>query len=77
MPLWVVTVMSTTAAACGGAVAVIEVEEFTVKEVAGVVPKLTPVTLVKFVPVSVTTVPPAVVPDVGLIAVTAGTGVAR
>ena len=38
------------------------------------VPNLTPVAPVKLVPVMVTVVPPAVVPEVGLIPVTVGVG---
>jgi hypothetical protein len=49
-------------AACGGATAVIEVEELTVKLAAATPPKLTPVAPVKFVPGMLTLVPPAVVP---------------
>ena len=40
---------------------------FTTTPVAAVVPNLTPVAPVKLVPVMVTVVPPAVVPEVGLI----------
>jgi hypothetical protein len=65
--------MSTVPAACVGEVAVMEVAEFTVKEAAGVVPKETAVVPVKPLPVSVTTVPPAVLPELGLTAVIAGT----
>ena len=50
----------------------IEVEEFTVKLLTGVPPKNTPVTPEKFVPVTVTDVPPAQLPLVGLTAVTDG-----
>ena len=45
-----------------GAVAVIEVAEWTVTPVAAVVPKVTPVAPVKLVPVMVTEVPPPVGP---------------
>ncbi len=62
MPPVVVTVTSTGPALWPGATAVIVVGETTVKDVAGTVPKLTPVTCVKFVPVMVTTVPPVVEP---------------
>jgi hypothetical protein len=54
-------------------VAVIEVDEFTVKLVALFVPNVTAVAPVKHVPVTVTTVPPAVGPAGGLTLTTAGT----
>ena len=57
-----------------GEVAVMLVAELTVKFVAAVPPKETAVAPVKPVPVSVTAVPPAVGPVVGLRPVTAGTG---
>ena len=75
VPPGVVTVMFTTPAAPAGAVAVIEVALLTVKLAAAVAPKLTAVAPVKLVPVSVTTVPPAVVPEVGEMPVTVGAGV--
>src|SRR5882672_7919511 len=65
--------MSTTPAALGGEVAVIDVLEFTVKLAAGTVPKLTAIAPVKFVPVMLTDVPPAVLPLVGDRLVTVGT----
>lgn len=46
----------------------------TVTLVAAAPPMVTPVTPVKFVPVMVTLVPPAVVPVFGLMAVTVGAG---
>jgi hypothetical protein len=46
--------------------------ETTEKLVAGTPPKVTVVAPVKFVPVTVTTVPPAVLPVFGLTAVTVG-----
>nr|MCA1071701.1 hypothetical protein [Delftia acidovorans] len=52
-------------AAPAGAVAVIWVVLLTVKPVAAVAPKVTAVAPVKFVPVRVTEVPPAVGPAVG------------
>src|SRR5262249_45706229 len=76
VPLGVVTVISTTPAARGGAVARMVVAETTVKLVAAVVPKDTPLAPLKFVPVIVTTVPPPVVPEVGVIAVTVGAAAA-
>jgi hypothetical protein len=60
-----------------GLVAVIEVALFTVYEVAGVLPNVTPVVVkpvpVKPVPVIVTELPPSVEPAVGEMPVTAGT----
>ena len=73
MPTGVVTVTFTVPAAPAGAVAVIEVEETTVKLVAGFPePKSTAVAPVKFVPVMVTLVPAVVGPAAGLTAVTVG-----
>src|SRR5580692_1523458 len=66
-----------TEAAWAGDTAVICVADSTVKLVAAAVPKVTSVAPVNAVPVAVTVVPPAVGPDVGEIAVTAGTGVAN
>jgi hypothetical protein len=68
----VLTVTSTTAALCTGEVAVIDVGDSTVYEAAGYGPKYTPVAAVKFVPVIVTDVPPAVVPVPVPSAVTVG-----
>jgi hypothetical protein len=56
-----------------GATAVIWVSESTVNEVAGVAPKFTAVTPVSPDPVSVTVVPPAVDPWLGLMLFNAGT----
>ena len=56
-----------------GAIAVICVSELTVNEVAGVPPKLTAVTPVRPDPVSVTVVPPAVDPWLGLMLLNVGT----
>ena len=50
----------------GGEVAVMEVSEFTVKDVAAVVPKSTAVAPVKLVPHIVTVEPPATGPDAPL-----------
>jgi hypothetical protein len=72
VPPTVVTVRSTVPAVPAGAVAVIWVALFTVKVAALVVPNLTAVAFVRFVPVIVTTVPPVVVPLVTLIPVTVG-----
>ena len=57
-----------------GLVAVMEVDELTVNVVVGEVPKSTAVAPVKLVPVIVTEVPPAVVPELGLTPVTVGGG---
>jgi hypothetical protein len=70
VPPGVVTVTSTTPLPAG-AVAVMLVAPLSVK-VAAVVPNLTALAPLKFVPVIVTDVP--VGPDVGLTAVTVGTG---
>jgi hypothetical protein len=75
MPVKVVTVTSTVPAASAGAVAVIDVSEFTVK-LAPTPPKETACAPVKLVPVIVTDVPPAVLPVFGDTAVTAGVGAA-
>jgi hypothetical protein len=56
----------------GGEVATICVDELTVNDVAGAVPKSTLVVPVRFVPVIVTEVPPDVKPDVGRSPVTVG-----
>ena len=77
VPPGVVTCTFTAPAACAGVVAVIEVALFTVKLVAAVPPKVTAVAPVKFVPVMVTLVPPAVGPVFGDTVVTVGTGARR
>src|SRR6516162_7039344 len=64
--------MSTVPLAAGGATAVICVDELTVQLVAATVPKFTAPTFVKFVPMTVTLVAPAVVPVVGETPVTVG-----
>jgi hypothetical protein len=61
VPVGVVTVTSTVPAGSVGATAVIEVLETTVK-LAGTLPNSTRLAPVKFVPVMVTLVPPAVLP---------------
>ena len=71
MPPAVVTVTSTVPAPAGE-VAVIEVALFTVTLVAAVAPNFTVAALVKFVPVMLTAVPPAVGPLVGAMLVTVG-----
>jgi hypothetical protein len=75
VPPAVVTVTSTVAAAWAGEVVVILELETAVKETA-VVPKCTAVAPVKWVPVIVTRVPPAIGPEVGETAWTAGRGAA-
>ena len=67
------TVISTVPADSAGEVAVIWVEELTVKPVAAVEPKSTAVAPVKLVPVIVTEVEPEVEPEVGEMEVTVGT----
>jgi hypothetical protein len=64
--------MSTEPESPAGEVAVIELSELGVNEVAAVDPKSTAVTLVKPVPVIVTEVPPATGPTEGLTPVIAG-----
>ena len=76
VPLGVVTVTSTVPELPAGAVAVICVGRFTVNVVAGVAPNFTAVAPVKFAPVIVTTVPPAIGPFAGDTAVTVGPAVA-
>jgi hypothetical protein len=68
----VITATVTVPVASGGEVAVMDVLEFTVKLAAGVVPKRTALAPVKSVPVSVSDVPPAVLPVDGLRLVTVG-----
>jgi hypothetical protein len=71
VPPGVVTSTSTVPEPAGD-FAVIDVLLTTVRFVAVPVPKVTPVAPLKLVPVIVTSVPPAVVPDVGEIPVTVG-----
>jgi hypothetical protein len=71
VPPGVVTVTSTVPAPAGE-VAVICVALLTVNVVAAVAPNFTAVVPVKFVPVMVTTVPPAAGPLAGLTSVTVG-----
>jgi hypothetical protein len=72
VPPVVVTVTSTVLALPDGAVAVIEVSEFTVTPVAALDPKSTAVAPVKSTPVIVTVVPPSVGPADGATKVTVG-----
>ncbi len=69
------TVMSTGPADPTGLVAEIVVEETIAKLTPVEAPKATTVAPVKLVPVIVTVVPPAVVPELGLTAVTVGADV--
>lgn len=73
IPPAVVTVMSTVPAPPGGAVAVIEVAESAVMA-PNDDPKLTEVAAERFVPETVTEVPPTVDPLFGITPVTAGAG---
>jgi hypothetical protein len=68
----VVTVSATCPAAAGGLVAVISVEESTTKLDAAADPKSTAVAPERFDPFTVTVVPPAVVPSLGLRPLTVG-----
>lgn len=72
VPPVVTTVMSTVPADPAGETAVIELSELTVKLTAAKPPKYTAVAPVKWLPLMVTVVPPAVDPDDGLIPITAG-----
>jgi hypothetical protein len=63
VPAELLTVRSTVPAACAGATAVNCVSLSMVKLLAGRPPKSTPVALRKPVPVTRTTVPPAVLPE--------------
>ena len=74
MPPGVVTVTSTVPVPVG-ATAEMDVAETTLKDVAALAPNFTAVAPVKFVPVTVTVVPPEVDPEDGLIKVTVGTPV--
>jgi hypothetical protein len=68
-----VTTTSTVPAASGGAYAVIDVSELTVKLGALMPPNITPEAVVKPVPVMVTGLPPPEGPNDGLMALTVGT----
>ena len=73
-PPAVVTTTSAAPAAWAGVVTVIEVAVLLVRPVAAMPPMVTPVALVRLVPVMTTVVPPSVVPLVGAIDVTVGAG---
>jgi hypothetical protein len=73
VPTGVTTVTLTVPADPAGDVTVMDVADTTVRLAPGVLPKLAAVAPVKLVPVSVTAVPPAVVPNTGETAVTVGT----
>jgi hypothetical protein len=77
VPLGVVTVTSTVPLAWGGSVAEITVSESTVNALAELAPKETALAPVKPLPLMLTTVPPPVLPVVGLRAVTAGAAAAE
>jgi hypothetical protein len=68
----VVTATSLVQAGSAGDVTVIDVALLITRFVAVVAPKLTAVAAVRFVPVTVTEVPPAVEPEDGLTEVTVG-----
>ena len=72
VPPAVVTVMSTVPAVVAGDVAVIELALMTVNDAAAIPPNFTLVAPVKFVPLMVTLVPPALEPVFGLMLVTVG-----
>ena len=72
VPPAVVTLTSTVPAACAGVVTVIEVAETTLMLVPAAPPKSTVAPEMKCVPVMVTDVPPAELPEIGLTAVTVG-----
>lgn len=77
VPLWpsvLVTTTFTDPAVCAGVMAVICVALTTVTAVAAVPPNITAAPDRNPVPVTVIDVPPAVVPDVGEMAVTVGAG---
>jgi len=73
VPFGVVTCTLDVPDEWAGVIAVIEVALTTAKAAAAVPPNATDVAPVKLVPVIVTVVPPAVVPEVGLMLVTVGT----
>ena len=72
VPLGVVTVTSTVPEDPAGDTAVRVVEDVTLNDVAATEPNLTDVAPVKLVPVTVSEVPPAVEPVLGLTLVTVG-----
>jgi hypothetical protein len=75
VPDGVVTVISTVPVVLVGATTINDVFDTTVKKYVGTVPKVTTVAPLKLVPVTLTTVPPAVEPVFGLTAVTVGAAV--
>lgn len=77
LPPGVVTTTLAVPAVPAGVVVVIVVAFTTVKLVTDTPPIVTAVASVRFVPVIVTEVPPAVVPEAGLMAVTVGGAVAE
>ncbi len=74
MPAGLDTVTSQTPAMLGGLTTVICVSELTTTSYTGTPPKSTSSTELKPVPVRVTSVPPAVVPEEGLTPVMVGAG---
>lgn len=74
VPLRAVIVISTVPADSAGAIALIDVSLMISKLVAGLVPKMTAVALLKPFPEIVTVIPPIVGPDEGLTLVTVGGG---
>ena len=72
VPALVTTCTSTVPAVCEGAMALIELAEFTIYEVAAVPPNVTLVTPLKLVPLMVTLVPPDPVPEPGETPLTVG-----
>ncbi len=74
VPLGVVTVTSTVPGVSAGDLAVIDVDELTLKLVASVEPNLTAVAPVRFLPVIFTFVSPAADPLFGISFVIVGTG---
>ncbi len=75
VPLGVVTLMSTAAAAAsGGEAAVIDVSEFTTNQGAATVPNCTVLAPANPLPVIVTAVPPVVFPELGLTLAIEGRG---
>lgn len=71
-PSGFVTTTSASAAACGGVVAWMDVDEPNVTVAAAVPPNMTVADASKFVPMSVTTVPPVAGPEAGLTVVSVG-----
>ena len=75
VPPTVLTNTLAVPATCAAVVQVTEVAVLALKGVQALPPMVTPVALLRLVPVMVTLVPPAVGPEVGLMAVTVGAGI--